>query len=475
MMDVSPHDVARAGPIAVTAAAALVVLLIEAFRSRTGSLASWVAGGGLLLAVILAGLALPGTGSAFQGMMRTGGFAAFFALVFATAGILAVMLWDRYAETRLMPQGEHHGLLLLSVVGMMLMAAASDLVTLFLGLELMSVVFYILAGFARTRPESNEAALKYFLIGAFATGFLLYGIALIYAGTGTTRLEGLYAASPGGVRSPLVLAGAGLLLVGLLFKVGSVPFHMWVPDVYEGAPTPVAAFMSAAGKAAAFSALLLVCAPRVLFALPELREILAWGAALSMVVGNLLAVRQSSVKRMLAYSSIAHAGYMLTGIVAANRAGQEGVLYYLAAYAFMNLGAFGVLAILESPAGKGLTYEESAGLSSSRPLLAGAMAVFLFSLTGIPPFAGFFGKYYVFTGAVMGGYTWLAVLGVVMSLLSAYYYLRLVVVMYFQDVREFPGTDRAPASVTAVVLAALAVVGLGLAPSAVIGLTAGLF
>jgi NADH-quinone oxidoreductase subunit N len=352
---------------------------------------------------------------------------------------------------------------------MMLMGSAADLVMFFLGLELMSICFYVLAGFARGRLTSNEAALKYFLLGAFATGFLLYGIALIYGATGTTNIEGVL--KGGSADSVLFLIGLGLLAVGLAFKVAAVPFHMWVPDVYEGAPTTVSGFMSTGGKAAAFAAFLIIFAPPLLLKVDSLRDVLAVLAVLSMIVGNVLAIAQTNIKRMLAYSSIAHAGYILVGIVAANQAGANGVLFYLLAYTVMNVGAFGVLSIGETLEGRCLTFEEYSGLASRRPALAGLMALFMFSLTGIPPFAGFFGKYYVFAGAIEGGYTWLAIVGVLMSVVSAYYYLRLVVLMYFREEGSTMAPEVSRVSLAALIISAAAVIAMGVFPSSILMLT----
>jgi NADH-quinone oxidoreductase subunit N len=385
------------------------------------------------------------------------------------------MLSRSYIAKAGIEHGEYYALLLFAIIGMMLMAAAADLVIFFLGFELMSVCFYVLAGFARRRVPSNEAALKYFLLGAFASGFLLYGIALLYGATGTTNIAAIVGQTDRLLKSPLFTIGLGLLLIGLAFKIAAVPFHMWVPDVYEGAPTTVSAFMSTGGKAAAFSAVLLIFAPKLVDVSVQIQDILAAVAALSMIVGNVIAISQSNVKRMLAYSSIAHAGYILTGVVAANTYGSNGVLYYLAAYTVMNVGAFGVLSLLETEEGKNLTFDEYVGLSRVRPFVAGLMALFMFSLAGIPPFAGFFGKYYVFAGAVGAGFTWLAIVGVVMSVVSAYYYLRLVVVMYFRE-PEGPITEPVNGlAVGALVLSAVVIVGMGLFPSTVLDLTSHFF
>jgi NADH-quinone oxidoreductase subunit N len=385
------------------------------------------------------------------------------------------MLSKSYLPKSGIEHGEYYTLLLIAVVGMMLMAASADLIIFFLGLEVMSVCFYVLAGFARQRLVSNEAGLKYFLLGAFSTGFLLYGIALMYGSSGTTNIDLIIRQLPTLAGSTLFLIGLGLLLIGLGFKVAAVPFHMWVPDVYEGAPTTVSAFMSTAGKAAAFSVILLIFAPRLVVAFGAVRDVIAVIATLSMIVGNLMAISQSNIKRMLAYSSVAHAGYILVGVVAANSLGANGVLYYTLAYTVMNVGAFGVLSTLESGSGQRLTFEEYGGLSSREPVLAGLMAMFMFSLAGIPPFAGFFGKYYVFAGAIHAGYTWLAIIGVLMSVVSAYYYLRLVVLMYFREqtvVAEIPVTAL---GLAALVISAISIFGLGVFPSTVVNLTEAFF
>jgi NADH-quinone oxidoreductase subunit N len=459
----------------VIATTSIVVLMIEAFLERSEGLNSWVTLAGLVTAGVLALTTLEPVASAFSGMVTTGGYAHYFAAVFCLAGLLSVMLSPSYIERTEIAHGEYYVLILLSVLGMMFMAAAADLIIFFLGLELMSIPFYVLAGFIRRRETSNEAALKYFLLGAFATGFLLYGIALVYGATGTTMIAAIASAPASGGTSMMLLAGLGLLLIGLAFKVAAVPFHMWVPDVYEGAPTTVTAFMSTAGKAAAFAALLLIFSPALISGIPALRDVLAVVAALSMVVGNVFALAQSSVKRMLAYSSIAHAGYILTGVIAGNEAGGTGVLFYLVAYTVMNAGAFGVLSMVESREGTRLSFEDYEGFSDRWPLLSALMALFMFSLTGIPPFAGFFGKYYVFAAAVEAGYTWLAILGVIMSVVSAYYYLRLVVLMYFRK-REVEAVPAVSAlGMAALVVAALLLVQFGVFPSTLLNLTTTFF
>jgi NADH-quinone oxidoreductase subunit N len=377
----------------------------------------------------------------FQGMTLSDGLGIIAGSAILIAAALAVLLaLDRTADFTPRP-GPYYALILLAAAGMIAMAKGSDFLTIFLGLEIFSLALYILTGFARRDVRSGEASLKYFLLGAFASGFFLYGIALIYGATGSTNLraieQGLAPLSVSLPFAPLLPLGVGLLLVGYGFKVALVPFHQWTPDVYQGAPTSVTAFMSVATKMAAFASLIRVLAALVSFDRPWLIAI-AVLAVLTMTVGNLAALRQTSLKRLLAYSSIAHAGYVLTGLAAGNKQGAEGALYYLLGYTFMNLGAFAVLLALQRPTENDVTSERLQGLSSRQPMLAVLMAVFMFGLTGIPPLAGFFGKLYVFNGAVQGGMTWLAVIGVLNSAIAAYYYLRLTVSMFMADPAGVP-------------------------------------
>ncbi len=468
-------DVLALGPIAVVFAGTLLVIIVESAGRSPRRLTFWLTGAIFAAAGGVACTTIGSQGFAFNGTVLSGGYASYFAAVFSIAGLLVVLLSRAYLEKEQAEHGEYYILLLAAAVGMMVMAASNDLIVFFLGLETMSIPFYVLAGFTRNVSASNESSLKYFLLGAFATGFLLYGIALVYGTTGSTGIPSLRASLGGLSSDPVFVIGLGLLLIGFVFKVAAVPFHMWVPDVYEGAPTTVSGFMSTGGKAAAFAGLVLVFAPEVLQNVPGIREVLAVLAALSMILGNVVAIAQSSIKRMLAYSSIAHAGYLLTGVIAANDAGSNGVLFYLLAYTFMNIGAFGVVSLLESSAGEIIAVERCAGLSRTRPGLSALMAVFMFSLTGIPPFAGFFGKYYVFAGAIEAGYTWLAIVGVLMSVVSAYYYLRIVVVMYFQEGTPEPARPSPRLGLIALTLSALTLLGLGLLPSTVVEVTSRFF
>ena len=462
-------------PLVILTAAGLVTLCVDAFVKRSLVIQWWVALVGLACAGVAGWLSIPSSGQAFGGMMNTGGSAGYWSSVFSVAGFLATALSRGYLERHDIAHGEYYTLLLFGTAGMVLMGAAGDLIIFFLGLELMSLCFYVLAGFARTTQTSNEAALKYFLLGAFATGFLLYGIALVYGSTGTTQIRLIHESVAQHASDPILLIGLGLLVIGLAFKVAAVPFHMWVPDVYEGAPTTVSAFMSTGGKAAAFSVFLLVFSPSFVTIMHPVRDAIAAVSALSMIVGNVLAISQTSVKRMLAYSSIAHAGYILSGIVGANATGSEGVLFYLLAYTLMNCGAFGVLALEETEKGEHLTFEEFRGYGTVKPVSAFLMSLFMFSLAGVPPFAGFFGKYYVFAGAIQGGYTWLAILGVLMSVVSVYYYLRLVVVMYFSEGAALPVQRASVPGMIALCVAAAALAGFGIFPSVIVSATRLLF
>ena len=413
-------------------------------------------------------------------MLRADGYAMFLKLVILSAAALAILFSVEYAERTGLPQGEYYTLLLLSTTGMMLMVAAINLMTIFVALEILSIALYVLVGLNRADRRSGEAALKYFLLGAFASGFLLYGMALVYGQAGTTALAGIrqHVTSLGG-QFPLLLAmGLGLMIVGFGFKVALVPFQWWTPDAYEGAPTSVTAFMSVGAKVAGFAALGRV----VLYAFgemwPEWSWLLAGLAALTMMVGNLAALRQTNLKRMLAYSSIAHAGYILIGLAAANRAGVAAVLFYLFAYAFMNVAAFAVIiAVGRSQGGgdgQGETLDDFAGLAARQPGLAAVMAILMLSLAGVPPLAGFLAKLYAFGAAVEAGLVWLAALGVINSVVSAYYYLRVVATMYMREsAAEDCEAEPAPASPAlrvGLALAAVVVVLLGLWPAPIINL-----
>jgi len=374
--------------------------------------------------------------SLFEGMFIHDGLTVFFTLLFCAVGVVSVLFaWNYNKRTRI-GQPEFYALLLTSVLGMIVMAASNDLITIFLGLELMSLSLYVMVGFRRNLLESNEAALKYFLLGAFASGFLLYGIALLYGATGTTNLGriGDFLGDTPLAGQPLVLAGGLLVLTGFLFKVAAVPFHMWTPDAYQGAPTSVTGFMSAGAKAAGFAALLRI----MLRALPTLQHdwqpLLAAVAMVTMTVGNVTALLQNNVKRMLAYSSIAHAGYILVALAAGGPDGSAAAVFYLAAYSFMNLGAFALLTMMGRGSDEPVLVSDLAGLGFRQPLAGLALTLFMISLGGIPPTAGFMGKVLVFGAAVKAGLVWpLVVVGVLNSVVSVFYYLRITVALYMRE------------------------------------------
>jgi NADH-quinone oxidoreductase subunit N len=391
----------------------------------------------LTLGITLSQIGLVQT--SFNNMVVLDGFSTFVNALLLISGLLGVALAYNYMQRMGLERGEYYVLLLFSLAGMMLMAQAADLIIVFLALELLSIPLYVLAAFARPREESEEAGLKYFLLGAFSTGFVVYGIALVFGAVGSTSLKAIVAAATSGAANPLLLSiGAALILVGLGFKVAAVPFHMWTPDVYQGAPSAVTAFMAAGAKVAGFAALLRVFALAFPTLANDLTPILAVLAALTMIVGNLMAIAQTNIKRLLAYSSIAHAGYILMAFVPY---GQSGVvatsiaagLFYLVSYALTNFGAWAVVIALEQKEGKGLQIDNYAGLGRKYPALAAAMTIFMLSLTGVPPTLGFVGKFYLFRAAVQGQFYLLAVIGVLTSLVSAYYYLRVVVTMYMRD------------------------------------------
>lgn len=405
---------------------------------------------------------------AFHRMVVVDNYSLFFKIIFLITTALTILMSIRYLREEGFEHGEYYILVLFAAVGMMFMASAADLIIVFLGLETFSLSIYVLAGFFRTQPKSNESSLKYFLLGAFSTGFLLYGIALIYGATGTTNLKGVYefVRQIQLLTDPLLLMGMGLLIVGFGFKVASVPFHMWTPDVYEGAPTSITAFMSVGPKAAGFAAFLRVFS----YALSALQTDWVWIlwvlAVLTMTLGNVVAIAQKNIKRMLAYSSIAHAGYILVAMVAASELGTASVLYYMLAYAFMNLGAFGVVILYGRKGEENINISDYSGMASKYPLLAATMAIFMFSLAGIPPTAGFVGKFYIFSAAVKAGYIGLAIIGVLNSALSVYFYIRVTVMMYMRSPeRELTALEMSPAMVIALIISVIGTLQMGITPS----------
>ncbi|MGE0456051.1 MAG: NADH-quinone oxidoreductase subunit N [Vicinamibacteria bacterium] len=461
-------------PALVVAITGVVVLLAQAFAakgSRAPSVPLSLAGLALALYSTASTWSGPGRGSVLGGSVAADDFALLGHAVILSVGLLVVLLSQGYLRALGQERGEYYALVLFSVVGMLGLVSALELISLFVALEIMSVALYALAGLRRDRPESQESAIKYFVTGAFASAFFLYGVAILYGVSGSTSLAqiGTAVAERSAGSGPLVVLGAGLLLVGFGFKVAAVPFHMWAPDVYEGAPTTVTAFMAAGVKVAAFAALLRVFAGALASAGNDWQPAVAVLAALTMIVGNLGALAQSSIKRMLAYSSIAHAGYLMTGLVAQPVQAGESVLFYLVGYAAVNLGTFGAIAALSRRDAEPLTLADFAGLGERRPVLAAALTVFLISLTGVPVSAGFVGKFYLFSAAVRAGYAGLAVVGVLMSVVSAYYYLRVVVAMYMEEAQADDRWSPLPAAaVLALAVCVAVVLALGVYPGPVL-------
>ena len=423
-------------PVLITIVTALIVVVLDiSFNRNSERWTNSAAVTGLLLALYFSfsGLeSLPESG--FGKMVIGDSFGRFFQMLFAIGALLTLLLSYEFIKRERLEWGEYTALVLFSTAGMMVMVSANDLIVLFLGIELMSIPAYVLAGFLGKDGRSLESAIKYFLLGAFASGFLLYGIAMLYGATGTTSLEDIGSALIHGEEGANLLPymGIALLLTGLGFKIASFPFHMWTPDVYEGAPTPVTGYLSVGVKAAAFASIFRILA----VALSGYQEVwtgILWGMAVAtMIAGNLSALVQTDVKRMLAYSSIAHAGYLLVGLTAGGVDGGKAITFYLLAYTFMNLGAFGIVMLLEKQDGKNGRRADFSRLGFKRPALAAAMSIFMFSLAGIPPLAGFWSKWYIFTAAIGKGYLWLVVIGVLNSAVAVYYYIRIVVIMYMQ-------------------------------------------
>jgi len=474
----------------------VLVMMIDAFARRhqgwvTGSL-SMLSLAAAMGSVVWLWITWPAQRNAFSGMIVLDELRLSFTVIFLIVALLTILISTVWIDAERLPAGEFHSLLLFATTGMMLMAAAGDLVIVFLGLEILSIATYVMAGFRRADIRSNESALKYFILGSFASAFLLYGIALIYGATatnglpGTTNIATIASRLDQSLYPPLLLAGAAMLLVGFAFKIATAPFHVWTPDVYEGAPTPVTAFMAAGPKAAGFASFMRV----FVFGFPIATAVVSAGgyahrawlgtlaimAVLTMSIGNVVAIVQNNVKRMLAYSSIAHAGYALVGFVAAGAAttpedrsaALAAVAFYLLTYAIMNMGAFAVVTLIARRGDQQTAVDDYNGIGFASPVLAFSLSLFLLSLFGMPLTAGFMGKIFVFSAALKQGYVWLVVIGVLNTAISAYYYLRLIIVMFF---RERTGAWEVPPIPTSVAVALLlTVVGvfyLGLFPGRV--------
>lgn len=439
-MNLNPSDYYSILPALTLTILASILLLVDVFLPKGNkSITAVLSAGALLVTIAVTSTSMQSKIVGFYGMIARDGFSDFLGILFAVTGLLGITIAYGYNRRMGIDRGEYYSLLLFSVVGMMLMAQAADLIVVFLSLELLSIPLYVMAALAYPKVESEEAGLKYFLLGAFSTGFIVYGIALTFGATGSTSIYSIaQAIAEGTARLSLLLVGAGLIFVGFAFKVAAVPFHMWTPDVYQGAPTSVTAFMSSGAKAAGFAAMLRVFA----VAWPALSVsffyILFVVAMLSLILGNLVAVAQKDIKRMLAYASIAQGGYILMAFVPYGNTSVRGdaiaaALLYLAAYTLASFGAWAVVASLEKTDGTGLQVSDYAGLGRKNPLMAACMTVFMLSFVGLPPTLGLVGKMYLFSTAVNGDVLSLAIVAVLMTLVSAYYYLNVIRVMYMKD------------------------------------------
>lgn len=436
----SGADYFRFLPEIVLTVAGTLIMLIEGWlgenKKRNLSVFTFVSFAAALVAAVAANSR---PGMSFSSMLIVDGFATFFRVLVIAVGILSLLSATQYLRRQHAESSEYYALLLFSIVGQCVMVAANELILIFIGLEISSIATYILAGYLRDDRRNNEAALKYFLLGSFATAFLLYGIAWIYGTTGSTNLPVIRdALLTGGPGRNVILAGtaAALMFVGFAFKVSAAPFQVWAPDVYQGAPAPVTLFMSAGPKAAAFAVFLRVFMTAFAPITNRWEPFVWWSALLTMIVGNFAALMQTNIKRLLAYSSIAHAGYVMVAIAAHNQIGIAAAMFYLAAYALMNIGAFAVITHFSRQGEKFVNIEDLAGLGWKQPVTAGLFAIFLLSLIGVPLTGGFFGKFYIFRAAIDANLVWLAVLGMLNSAVAAYYYLRILVVMYMNEPGE---------------------------------------
>jgi NADH-quinone oxidoreductase subunit N len=447
-------------PIIIIAFSASMILLIEAFASKSENAIFGFSLVSLISAIVASFFQLNHESVIFNQYLRITHTSVSFSVIMMTSILITVLASKSYLEKENINFGEYYSLLLFALLGMLLMVAANDILIIFIGLEIMSICFYVLAGFLRKRTKSNESALKYFLLGAFMTGFILYGMTLIYGITGSTNLTSIYT-NKLALKSFVFIVGLGLFFIGFMFKIGVFPFHMWIPDVYDGAPTVVSGMLSTAGKVAAVGTVL----PIILaLNIADFRLVFALAAVATMLYGNIIALAQTNIKRLLAYSSIASAGYIFVGVAAMNSTALTGISFYLVAYTFMQLGAFIVASIIEkrddgSRDYKNVDLEFYKGLGKKNPMLATFMTIFLFSLAGIPPFAGFWGKYYLFYAAIEANMIWLAVVGIVLSLVGVYYYLKVIVLMWFYESTEEVAAESYKVPGTAAIATALAVAG----------------
>ena len=465
-------DLIALAPVLVLSVFAMLVLVLDLWGGRNKSLLVFTSLVGLLMTAISAFAKHPIPAYSFNDSYIVDHMSLFFICIFTISSALAILLSVEYNEREGIRAGEYYALILFCTVGMILLASSTDMIMIFLGIEIVSICLYVLAGIRRNDHRSNEAALKYFLLGAFATGFLLYGMTLVYGSTDSTNLFKIaeFVQNPSAQSNPLLLMGLVLLVIGFGFKVASAPFHMWAPDVYQGAPTPVTAFMAVGPKAAAFAAFFRVFAE----AFPEMSSsweiLLSIIAVLSMIVGNLGAIMQTNIKRMLAFSSVSHAGYILMAVIAKSSLGSSSMLFYMLTYAFMTFGVFGIIIILGRKGEENLEIQNYSGLAYKHPVIALSMTIFLLSLGGLPPFAGFVAKFYLFSAAIQEGLLTLVIIAVLNSAISFYYYLKIVVFMYMKEPEAEFNISLTPMTLFVVLIGVIGTIQLGIFPNAIITL-----
>jgi len=465
-------DLIALAPVIVLSVFAMMVLVVDLFGGRNKTLLVFISLVGLLMTAISAFAKNPIPAYSFNDSYIVDHLSLFFICIFTISSALAILLSVEYNEREGIRAGEYYALILFCTVGMILLASSTDMIMIFLGIEIVSICLYVLAGIRRDNLRSNEAALKYFLLGAFATGFLLYGMTMVYGSTGHTNLFKIaeVVQNPSAQSNPLLLMGLVLLIIGFGFKVASVPFHMWAPDVYQGAPTPITAFMAVGPKAAAFAAFFRVFAETFPEMAPSWEIILSTIAVLSMFFGNLGAIMQTNIKRMLAFSSISHAGYILMAVIAKNSLGASSLLFYMLTYAFTTFGIFGIIILLGRKGEENLEIENYSGLAYRHPILALSMTVFLLSLGGLPPFAGFIAKFYIFSAAIQEGLVTLVIIAVLNSAISFYYYLKVVVFMYMKEPEAEFKISLTPLTLFVVFIGVTVTISLGIFPGSIIAL-----
>ncbi len=461
----SPNDLFYLLPEIVLTACALVVLVVDAVTPRRQQrLLSWLGVASIGATAVAMWFVAGSHVTVSRGLVSVDPFAFFFKTLFLLAAAMTLLMSVRYLDVEESRHGEYVFLVLCATLGMMFMAGATDLIAIFIGLETMAIAFYIMTGLLKPNRRSNEAAVKYFLLGTFSLGLLLYGMSLLYGLSGTTNLHGIAVAVASHGHDPWLVLAVILVVAGVGFKIGAVPFHMWAPDVYEGAPTPITAFLSVGSKAASFAMLLRIFVEGLPSMSADWTPLFYALSVITMTVGNIAALTQSNIKRMLAYSSIAHAGYLLIGIVAGTPRGIAATLIYLMIYAFMQLGAFVVIVMMRRADAIGDELKDLSGLYFRQPVAAVAMLIFMLSLGGIPPTAGFMGKFWLFGAAIEANYVWLAVLGVLNSAVSLYYYVRVVVFMWIKTETVGSQPTLGPALATALTVALVGTLLLGVYP-----------